>query len=109
MSRVLHTTDVASVAYHPRYECCALQYSPQTHSYDHTSSSPSATLPWSCSFDSSVLCNMVQSTDDVFDYTRLQGETDTSSTGPTSGRTGTASDFYIYAEVGPQEPGDDAK
>lgn len=63
-----------------------------------------------CTFESS-LCDWSQLTDDTFDWTRMAGATPTRLSGPTRDHTtGSASGYYIYAEMSkPRRFGDTAR
>lgn len=57
----------------------------------------SAPSQWDCNFESG-LCTWTQAKDDQFDWTRVQGGTGTTNTGPSSDHT-TGSGYYIYIET----------
>ena len=59
-------------------------------------------LPLMCNFENDF-CNLLQPTDDDFDWQRLNEATPTSHTGPT---TGYNSEYFTYIEASPQREGD---
>ena len=62
------------------------------------------TLPYVCDFEGATICDMVQSGADVFNWTRQQGPTPTSNTGPDSAQ---HDNYYMYIESSaPRSPGD---
>ncbi|XP_019632083.1 PREDICTED: MAM and LDL-receptor class A domain-containing protein 2-like [Branchiostoma belcheri] len=60
-----------------------------------------------CDFESG-LCGWVQATDDDFDWTRNQGTTSTSNSGPSSDHT-TGNGYYVYIEASNKNPDDRAR
>ncbi|XP_071956926.1 MAM and LDL-receptor class A domain-containing protein 2-like [Antedon mediterranea] len=65
---------------------------------------------WNCNFEFD-LCSWSQATDDEFDWTRAQGPTSTTSSGPINDHTkGTSAGYYMYTEASsPRLPGDKAR
>ncbi|XP_066300034.1 MAM and LDL-receptor class A domain-containing protein 1-like [Branchiostoma lanceolatum] len=60
-----------------------------------------------CDFESGI-CGWTQATDDQFDWTRNQGTTATSNSGPSSDHT-TGNGFYVYIEASNKSPDDRAR
>ncbi|KAK7098916.1 hypothetical protein V1264_003131 [Littorina saxatilis] len=66
--------------------------------------------PFDCAFEKN-LCTWAQDRSDVFDWTRSQGPTGTTATGPTTDHTyGTANGWYMYMETSaPRKTNDTAR
>ncbi|EDO47787.1 predicted protein [Nematostella vectensis] len=63
---------------------------------------------WDCSFETN-LCSWMQAVNDNFNWTRAQGTTGSSGTGPSSDHT-TGKGYYIYIETSyPRKPGEKAR
>ncbi|XP_078348020.1 uncharacterized protein LOC144633100 [Oculina patagonica] len=61
----------------------------------------------SCNFDESM-CGFVQDKNDEFDWTRLNGSTPSTNSGPSADHTGNG--YYMYIETSsPRQPGDSAR
>ncbi|ELT88549.1 hypothetical protein CAPTEDRAFT_218762 [Capitella teleta] len=70
---------------------------------DIASGSCGETLPWTCGFESNF-CDMEQLSNDQFDWSRNEGLTGTSDTGPTAAYQGT---WFMYIEASsPRQNGD---
>lgn len=78
-----------------------------------TALSPTSTTTVTCNFEdaSDPLCGFTQATDDVFDWTLIQGSTSTVATGPISDHTySSLAGHYVYIETSaPRHLGDKAR
>ena len=63
-------------------------------------------VPFTCSFESSDICDMVQSKEDDFDWDRRRGSTTTGDTGPDEARD---DQYYMYTEATNTKDGEQAE
>ncbi|XP_013393211.1 MAM and LDL-receptor class A domain-containing protein 1 [Lingula anatina] len=86
---------------------------PQTTITTTTPSKVSTTTPvpgaFTCNFEKDF-CGWTQDTKDQFDWTRQNGPTSSTNTGPSTDHTmGTGAGFYVYIEASPVAPGNKAR